>query len=180
MSRKRSTTTTPPSNPLPTPGPLSIATREYYRPSTILDANDADIDYPLEGDSLLPSAEPHHQDTAQQDTLQHDSLNDNANAHVQTEDVYDFVAVTQSSGAHSPTASDIVLNADLRDMPEMSALDRELRGRRAEKGERKKALLELQTELVEERRRVAAEARERLEEIEREYEEVQRRGREEI
>lgn len=101
---------------------------------------------------------------------------------MQSEEVYDFIEILKTPVApHSPSPSDIVLNSDLQDVAEMSALDLELRQRGVERGERKEKLLELQGILVGERKRVAAEAeRKRAEELEREYDEMQRRGREEV
>ncbi|KAF3041216.1 hypothetical protein E8E11_007754 [Didymella keratinophila] len=178
MSRKRSNNTTinnsPPSKPtLPIPGPLNIATREYYAPSVTVDTYDADIDYPADADAddrLTSSTEPQQQNPF------------NANEVVKSQDMYDFVEITKSPLAdHSPSASDIVLNSDLLDMAEMSGLDRELRGRGVPALERKRALLELEQRLTAARKRIAEEAeRARLEEIDREYEETQRRGREEV
>ncbi|KAF3045203.1 hypothetical protein E8E12_010677 [Didymella heteroderae] len=97
-------------------------------------------------------------------------------------DAYDFVEISKGSAeGHSPTPSEIVLNDALKDVAEMSALNRELRERGADKGERRRALLELQETLIAERKRVAEEAQKaRQEELDREYEEAQRRGREEI
>ena len=179
MRRKHSNTTnsTPFKPSLPIPGPLNIATREYYRPSATIDANDANIDYPVNADDILTySAEPHRGDLYQQDALDAD------NEVVRSEDVYDFVEISKEPAAgYSPTSSDIVVNSDLLDVAEMSALDRELRARGVSAAERKRALLELEERRIGARRRVAEEAeRVRLEEMERDYEETQRKGREEV
>lgn len=168
MSRKCSKTNTTPSAPsLPIPAPLNIATREYYRPSATVDANDADIDFP----TSAPSSPKPQDENEQQGKNARD---------VRSEEVYDFIEISKTPVApHSPSPSDIVLNSDLQDVAEMSALDRELRERGVERGEKKEKLLELQGMLVRERKRVAEEAeRKRAEELEREYDEVQRRGRE--
>lgn len=173
MSRKRSNTpnSTPSKPPLPIPGPLNIATREYYRPSATVDTNDADIDYPTGADDKLTStAETHIQDPF------------NANDLVKSQDVYDFVEISKEPMAgHSPSASDVVLKCDLLDMAEMGALERELRARGVPAADRKKALLELEERLIGARKKVAEEEEQtRLEEMQGEYEETQRKGREEV
>lgn len=172
MSHKTTSATSSPSKPpLSTPEPPKIATREYYRLSTTIDANDADIDYPADVEDELA----HSSVRWQQDPF-------SPNEVVKSQDVYDFVEVSKAPVApHSPTPSEIVLNSDLYDVAEMSALDREMRGRDVSSTERKKALLVLQEKLREGRQKVAAETdMVRAEMLEREYQETQRRGREEI
>lgn len=159
MSRKPSS----PHPTLPTPAPKNIANREYYHTSETTDAHDADVEY--------PNPSPDKQQTAE-------------SSNVNSTDVYDFIEVRKTMPP-SPSPSDIVLSADLRDTAALSLLERETR--ELPRARRKEMLVALRERLVREREvrteeEDEEEEREKRAEEERgaEYKQAQLRGRDDV
>ncbi|KAH7377717.1 hypothetical protein BKA66DRAFT_572029 [Pyrenochaeta sp. MPI-SDFR-AT-0127] len=122
---------------LPRSQGATIAVREYYGTSSIIDTPDHDVE---EVSSSLSSEDA----SAKSDLPQHvRTMSDGSIVDIQP---------VEPGRVPSPTASEIIANCHEEDMIEMRNVDQKARAEGVEPGERKKRLLELQEQRNEQRK----------------------------